>query len=98
MLKKISNETLRNFFEQKTPLTVAQLYRNNDLTTVILVDCNNDHYVTFQVNDKICTASPKERLGNMPELFQNFLAEQAQIQKQEYYAKKNLPIGIGVTQ
>lgn len=96
MLNKISNETLQNFFEEKTNLKTAQITRIFGQATIILEDCNRNPYVTFQVTDKSCKALPKERLGNMGELWAQFLTEQKEIQKLEYFATKPETVGFGV--
>ena len=75
MLKDISNEELIEFFESKTGLTVNKdwLVRDDNQVTIILEDEKGDYYVSFQVSDTNCTALPRERLGNMKELWLGYL-------------------------
>ena len=78
MLNEISDEALQKFFEAKTHLHLAEIIRVDDRATIALEDCNRQLYVFFKVTDNSCTASPKERLGNMAELWKAFLLEQKQ--------------------
>ena len=96
MLNKISDEALETFFEGKTNLKTAQLTRSFGAATIILEDCNKNPYVTFQVTDKTCRALPKERLYNMDEIWREFLAEQKEVQKREYYASKSSDENLGI--
>lgn len=96
MLNKISDDSLQNFFETKTGLTTASLTRSLGHATIILEDCNGKHYVTFKVSDHDCKASPRERLGNMPAIWEEFLAKQAEAQKQNYFATKDVQTSVGV--
>ena len=98
MLNKISNETLQNFFERKTNLKTAQITRIFGQATIIMEDINRNPYVTFEVTDKHCKAYPKERLGNMNEIWAEFLNEQKEIQKQFYLSNKVKDAGVGVSE
>lgn len=75
MLKDISNEELIEFFETKTNLKVNRdwLVRDGDQATIILEDENGNYYVTFRVSNTNCNASPRERLGNMKDLWLGYL-------------------------
>lgn len=73
MIDKIKDWQIKKFFESKTKLPMTQLTRYSGHATVICDADDGKNFVTFHVTDNDCVALPKERLGNMKELWINFV-------------------------